>query len=127
MGKLIRLALGFLVAATVVGGATRAFAHEGGASSEGSCSQGSSFKLDLSVENDQLRTKFEVVEGIDGDTWRILLKDNGMVIFKGMRTTDDGGSFEVEVFSQDLPGTDTVMARAANLATGEMCQASAKL
>ena len=66
-------------------------------------------------------------EGIDGDTWRIVLKDNGMLIFKGRRTTADGGSFEVEAFSRNLPGTDRVVARASNLSTGEMCKASSTI
>jgi hypothetical protein len=50
-----------------------------------------------------------------------------MLIFKGRRTTADGGSFEVETFSRNLPGTDRIVTRASNLSRGEMCKASATI
>jgi hypothetical protein len=50
-----------------------------------------------------------------------------MLIFKGRRTTADGGSFEVETFSRNLPGTDRIVTRASDLSRGEMCKASATI
>jgi len=53
------------------------------------------------------------------------LADNGTKIFKGQRTTKDpSGAFTVRKLTADLAGSDTITARAKNVASGEVCSAS---
>jgi hypothetical protein len=125
--KRMRFAAAVLAGALLVTAAGPAFAHDEGARDEGSCSRGSEFKLELDLQNEGLRTQFEVVQGVDGHRWAVLIADNGMVLFSGRKVTDDGGSFRVEILSGDLEGTDNVVALARNPRTGETCRAAASL
>jgi hypothetical protein len=122
--KGIRLGSVLLAAALLATAPASAFAHDEGTRDEGICSQGSEFRLDVDLQNEGLRTRFEVVQGVDGDRWRVLVTDNGMVLFRGHRVTDDGGAFRVEIVSEDLEGIDNITALARNLRTTETCRAA---
>jgi hypothetical protein len=92
----------------------------------GSCSAGSTWKLKLSPENGQIEVDFEVDSNVVGQTWRVRLRHNGEVFFRGTRTTQPpSGSFEVHRVAPNAAGTDTFAARAVNPDTGETCVAHA--
>lgn len=92
----------------------------------GSCSGASDWKLKLSPENGRIEVEFEVDQNRVGDTWRIRMRRDGNVFFRGKRTTQPpSGSFEVRRVISNSAGSDTVVARAVNLRTDEVCRGSA--
>jgi hypothetical protein len=129
MNKISRIVLAGLMTVGILRGTTQAFASGGGGVTfEGSCSGGSTWKLKLSIDNSRIETEFEVDQNVVGDTWKVILKDNGTVFFRGQAVTKaPSGSFEVRKFTTDRQGTDNVVALAKNIATGETCQGSGSI
>jgi hypothetical protein len=131
MGRFTRIAAAGLLAVGIMGSAPHAFAsggNDGDVIKEGPCSGASDWKLKLSPENGRLEVEFEVDQNVIGDTWRVRMKDNGTVFFRGEAVTKGpSGSFEVRKLTTDQPGTDHVVALARNLSTSETCQGSASI
>jgi hypothetical protein len=130
MNKLSRIGLAGLMTVGILGGATQAFASGGGEKviTEGQCSAASTWKLQLSPENGRLEVELEVDQNVIGDTWKVILKDNGTVFFRGQAVTQGpSGSFEVRKLTADRVGTDSVVGMAKNLSTGETCMAAGSI
>jgi hypothetical protein len=90
---------------------------------EGSCSGRSDWKLKLSPENGRIEVEFEIDSNRNGQTWNVTLKRDGNVFFRGQRTTQGpSGSFEVRRVISNGAGSDTVVGRAVNPQTGEVCR-----
>ena len=82
----------------------------GAVTATGKCSAASTSKLKLKQR--------------DGDVWKVKIKDNGDVAFKGTaKTKGPSGSFSIEKNIADLPGGDTIKGVARNTDTGERCVA----
>jgi hypothetical protein len=97
-------------------------AKDGDVIRTGACSGGSDWKLKLSPENGKIEVEFEVDSNRVGQTWRVRIRQNGVLIFSGTRVTQAAsGSFEVRRLAQDHAGTDAFRARAVNLASEETC------
>jgi hypothetical protein len=110
--------------------ATPAPAFAGGRDVErsGTCSDGSEWKLKLSPEDGGIEAEFEVDEGVVGDTWRVVIRQNGDLLKRGRRTTQaPSGSFEFRAVGDDTAGTDRFRARAVNLSTDETCVGRASI
>ncbi|HEY8135463.1 MAG TPA: hypothetical protein VIF08_05430 [Candidatus Limnocylindrales bacterium] len=91
----------------------------------GSCSGASDWKLKAKPDNGRLEVEFEVDQNVNNRTWSVKLKKNGNVFWQGQRTTHaPSGSFSVTKFTGNPAGTDTIVGRAVNPATGEVCQGS---
>lgn len=91
---------------------------------EGSCRAGSEWYLDVSREDGgRLEVDFEVESDRRGEAWRVRLKNDGKVFFRGTRTTNRAGEFDVERYTRDGRGKDRIVARAKSLSTGEVCRA----
>jgi hypothetical protein len=120
-----------LAAVLVVGTFTiapNATAKEGDVIRTGSCSGASDWKLKLSPENGRIEVEFEVDSNKVGQTWRVRIRQNGVLIFSGTRMTQaPSGSFTVRRLAKDHAGTDAFRARAENLASGETCVGRASI
>jgi len=130
MKRFMRIAAAGILAAGILGGAApHAFARGGDdVVTEGACSGTSDWTLKLSPEDSRLEVEFEVDQNVVGDTWKVVLKDNGTVFFRGQAVTKGpSGSFEVRRLTTDQAGTDNVVALARNLRTGETCQGSGSI
>ena len=89
---------------------------------EGSCADASDWKLKVSPENGRLEVEFEVDQNVSGDRWRVRIRHDGDLAFRGVRTTmGASGSFEVRIVENDTAGPDAFRARARNLSTDEVC------
>lgn len=89
---------------------------------EGSCGAASDWKLKVSPENGRLEVEFEVDQNVSGDRWRIRVRHDGDLAFRGTRTTHGAsGSFTVRIVEDDTAGSDAFRARARNLSTDEVC------
>ncbi len=93
----------------------------------GVCGSGASSKLKLKADDGRIELEFQVEHGRGGVVWRVALVRERRVVWKGAATTARrSGSFEVRRTFDDLPGTDTVVARAWGPA-GTSCRATATL
>jgi len=89
---------------------------------EGSCADASDWKMKVSPENGRLEVEFEVDQNVSGDRWRVRIRHDGDLAFRGIRTTmGASGSFEVRIVEKDTVGPDALRGRARNLSTEEVC------
>ena len=103
-----------------------AFAKDGDVLVRGICTGKSASKLKLSEENGRIEVEFEVDQNKSGQKWRVKLKDNSEVVFRGTAATKGpSGSFSIERRITDRAGSDAVKGVARNKSTDERCTASA--
>jgi hypothetical protein len=94
----------------------------------GACTAASSSKLKVKHDDGRIEAQFEVDSNRVGQRWNVVMKDNGVIVFSGVRTTlAPSGSFEVERRIPNRAGTDTIVASAKNPTTGESCVARAAI
>ena len=90
----------------------------------GTCSQGATWKLKAKTDDGRLEVELEVDSNRVGQSWSVRLKDNGVLVWSGTRTTlAPSGSFEVERRIANRAGTDTITAYARHAASGQTCSA----
>ena len=92
----------------------------------GPCSRLSHWTLELDLEN-RIEADFEGHTPRAGQTWRIVMRHNGSVVWRGTRTTEHDGDFEVDKTVRDRSGTDTIRVRSVNERTDEVCKGSASI
>src|SRR5918999_764578 len=115
-----------LVLASLVAGIPASLAKDGDVRKTGSCSDSSDWKLKLSEENSKIETEFEVDQNVTGDEWKVVMKKDGDVFFRGTRTTKGrSGSFEVRRGVGDGSGSERIVGHARNLETDETCHGKA--
>ena len=91
----------------------------------GKCTGASTSKIKAKLDNGRLETEFEVDQNRIGRRWSVVLRRNGRVVFRGIRTTRaPSGSFELRRLLGNSPGTDRIAATARALRGGEVCSAS---
>jgi hypothetical protein len=104
---------------------------DGGRRSEvraaGTCGKGATSKLKLKSDDDGIEVEFEADHNRAGETWKVVLVQEGRVAWRGRaRTRAPSGSFSVHRLIADLIGADRVTVR-ANGPRGIACVASATL
>jgi hypothetical protein len=128
MKQLIRrAALGTLgvgvIASGMIAMAPTVAANDADVIRTGNCSGASDWKLKVSPEDGRLEVEFEVDQNRNGQVWNVVLKRNGNAFWRGQRTTQaPSGSFEVRKLTRNGAGTDTIVGRATNPKTGEVCR-----
>ena len=97
----------------------------GGVRVSGVCTKSATAELKLSRDDGRVEVEFEVDQNVNNRTWNVKVKHNGNVFWKGQRTTKaPSGSFSVTKRTANAAGTDTIVGRAVNPATGEVCVGS---
>jgi hypothetical protein len=118
-----RILAGALLTAAVAVPALPAAANEDDVIREGSCSGRTDWKLKASPEDGRIEVEGEIDSNRNGQAWRWRLRHNGSISDRGTRTTKGpSGSFEVRRVVVDLRGTDKIVFRATNPASGETCR-----
>ncbi len=117
------LGAGLLIAAAPASSAASGIERE----KHGSCTNQSRWELQLEREHGQVEVDFEADTTSTGATWKVKVKHNGKVDYKGKRVSDRDGEFEVDRLLADKRGKDKVVVRAKNTATGEICKAKLKI
>jgi hypothetical protein len=112
-----------VLGALLIGGsAVPTLAKDGDVIRRGGCSGASDWKLKLSEENGRIEVEYEVDQNRVGDAWRVRIRHDGALVFRGTRTTKaPSGSFEVRIVQRDRAGDDVFRGRAVNVRTGEVC------
>jgi len=122
--KLLVSALGLPVAAAIVlaGGSPAMASGGGGLTAKGSCSASTDWKLNVKKDDGRLEVEYEVDSNKRGQTWTVLITDNGNQVFAGDKVTKrPSGSFTVHMRTSNLAGDDVFEATATNAASGETC------
>ena len=126
--KFARIAAVAILVGSVMAVGPLASAGGGDVIRRGSCSARSDWKLKLSPQDGGIEVEFEVDSNVNGQAWRVRIKQDGNRIFSGRRVSRaPSGSFEVRRVTGDSAGTDHFRARATNLATGEVCVGAASI
>jgi hypothetical protein len=90
----------------------------------GSCSGAADWKLKVGREDAGLDVEFEVDANRVGQVWRVRIWDNGVLRYGNLKTTKaPSGSFTVHRTIRNMAGTDTIVARARNVNSGQLCVA----
>jgi hypothetical protein len=122
---LTTLAIGTTLVLSLAGTAE---AKSGDVRANGTCSKASTSKIKLKLDDGRIETEFEVDQNRVGQRWNVSLADNGVVVARTTATTKaPSGSFEVKRLLPNRAGTDAIVARASNPATGESCVARASI
>lgn len=89
---------------------------------------GSVWKLELDRER-RIEVDFEVNSPNKraGHVWRIVMRHNGTVFFRGTRTADHEGEFEVDKTVTNVAGPDAIRVRAVDRSNGEVVKAAATI
>ena len=103
--------------------AVPAMARDGDVTRSGACSGISDWKLKAGHRDGRIEVEFQVDQNRIGRQWRVRLTDNGVVFFRGIRTTQaPSGSFTVHDTTRNRAGSDRIVGRAVNLNSGEVCR-----
>ena len=95
-----------------------------GVRATGTCTGNSTSKIKAKLDNGRIEVEFEVDQNRNNRLWTVRLYDDGIRVFTGLRrTVAPSGSFTVTRWIPDRAGTDTIVARAVNASTGEVCRA----
>jgi hypothetical protein len=128
--KFVRLGMAGLFALALLGSTAGAAA---GASpgrapqASGTCSGSSTWDLTLTLDVGLIEAHLQVFSAVGNESWKVVMNDNGARFFKRVRMSDAEGHLDVDRKTANQAGTDTVIAKATNLTTGEVCKAKATI
>jgi hypothetical protein len=89
----------------------------------GDCTGVSSWHLRVvALATSELRVRFLIVGGEEGQTWNIFLDRDGVGFFAGSRDSSIGGLVKVRRRIADLPGEELIRVAGHNVVTGEVCR-----
>ena len=120
------LTVAALTAALVVTGAPLAQAKDGDGRviRTGSCSGSADWKLKAKHDDGRIELEYEVDSNQSGQTWRVRVRDNGVRVIATRATTGGrSGSFDIERKVANRAGSDSFVARARDLSSGQLCVA----
>ena len=124
MWKLVGV-MSIVLALAALGASSSAHAKGGGTEivKRGSCSGSATWKLKAKMDNGLIETEFEVDQNVVGKDWRVVIRQNGVKRFSGIKTTKaPSGSFIVRRRLDDKAGSDRIVGKATALATGQTCR-----
>lgn len=126
--KHMSMILGASLAAAALAVPAAATASDDEIRNAGQCSGGTTSKIKVKPDDGGLEVEFEVDQNRSGVKWKVKMKDNADVVFKGSaRTHGPSGSFEIERKISNQPGTDSIKGTARNTETGERCAAKVSI
>ncbi len=89
----------------------------------GDCTGVSTWQLRVvTLTTSELRVRFLVIGGEEGQTWNVYLDRDGVGFFAGSRDSGPGGLVPVRKRIPDLPGEELIRAAGHNVITGEVCR-----
>ncbi len=90
----------------------------------GKCSNGASWKLKAHNDDRLIEVEFEVDQNVVGRRWNVVIRRDGVVVFRGARVTHaPSGSFTVARRIRNPAGSDRIVAT-ARAAAGGTCRAA---
>jgi hypothetical protein len=126
MKKALMLIVAGAMALTVAAAAPAALAVGSAVTRSGTCGA-HPWSLVLTHDGGRIEADYKLSDVNVGSSWRVVMKDNGVRFFRGTRTAGAERHIEVDKFTQNRTGTDKISVRAANLATSQVCTATASI
>ena len=84
---------------------------------------GASWKLKAKHDDGRVETEFEVDQNRSGRRWNVVIRRNGVVVFRGNRITrPPSGSFSVNRRIGNAAGPDRIVATARSVVGGGVCR-----
>lgn len=84
---------------------------------------GASWKLKAKHDDGRVETEFEVDQNRNGRRWNVVIRRNGVVVFRGSRITrPPSGSFSVNRRIANAAGRDRIVATARSVVGGGICR-----
>jgi len=80
----------------------------------------------VTLVTSELRVRFLMLGGDEGQTWNVYLDRDGVGFFAGSRESGVGGLVKVRQRIPDLAGEDVIRAAGHNVVTGEVCRGRVK-
>jgi hypothetical protein len=95
-----------------------------GVTRTGVCSGlGASWKLKAKHDDGRVETEFEVDQNRNGRRWNVVIRRNGVVVFRGSRITrPPSGSFSINRRIVNAVGRDRIVATARSVVGGGVCR-----
>ena len=88
----------------------------------GSCSGTADWKLKAKSDDGRIEVEWEVDSNRSGQTWRVRVRDNDVLVVKTRATTGGAsGSFSIERRIGNRAGGDSIVARSRDLSSGQVC------
>ena len=88
----------------------------------GYCSGTADWKLKAKSDNGRIEVEWEVDSNHAGQTWRVRVRDDGVLVVKTRATTGGAsGSFSVQRSIANRAGADGIVARSRDLSSGQLC------
>lgn len=121
----LRILLGTaLVAGALIAVPSPALAKSGDVIRTGSCTGSADWKLKVGPDNGRWEVEFEVDSNRVGQTWRVKIKSNGVLRYNRLKITQaPSGSLTARKRVPNAAGSDVIVARARNVASGQVCVA----
>ena len=80
-------------------------------------------KLKAKHDDGRVETEFEVDQNRNGRRWNVVIRRNGVVVFRGSRITrPPSGSFSVNRRIANAAGRDRIVATARSVVGGGVCR-----
>jgi hypothetical protein len=94
----------------------------------GTCSLHSTAKLKAKHDGSRIEVEFQVDQNRNNRVWNVRIWDNSHRVYAAARKTlAPSGSFTVRRLIPNRAGVDTIVARATNITTHEVCRATLKV
>ena len=123
MRRIVTTTVGVVAATVSMVAAGPAVANDDDVIRRGSCTGATDWKVKASPEDGRIEVEGEIDSNRNGQTWRWRIRHNGSLSARGTATTQPpSGSFEVRRVLVDAGGTDTIVFRARNPRTDEVCR-----
>jgi hypothetical protein len=95
---------------------------------QGSCSGSANWKLKAKVDGGLIETEFEVDQNVAGKKWRVVIRQNGVKRFSGIKTTKaPSGSFTVHKLLDNKAGKDRIVGKATAPSNGQTCRGALRI
>jgi hypothetical protein len=94
----------------------------------GHCSGAADWEIEVYHEDGRVEVEFEVDHSRSGATWRWTMKNDGTVFAHGKaKIKAHRDSFSASRLTANGPRHDHIVVRAVNVATGQVCRATATI
>ncbi|QWF24369.1 hypothetical protein KM427_12110 [Nocardioides sp. LMS-CY] len=121
MKKMVLAAVAVVALVVIAGGAWRALGGDDEKTERGTCGN-VTWELGAEDEDGGVEVTFELQSAAPGETWQVVIEQDGTEIYSGSRQTDEDAELDVDVTVSDKDGSS--FSATATPESGEACTAS---
>ena len=123
MKKIVLIGIAAVVVLAAGVGTALALQGDDEQNARGGCGS-ATYKLTAEAEDGGLEVNFALQSAAPGETWDVVVEQDGTPLWQGERSTDDEGELDIDVFAdEDRGGEFTASATPRGVAGAEPCEA----